>query len=283
MTSLDPLYRIGDQIAAAAHRARRPEHGAGPRARARTSRTRAHPRPGTAHRLLSARAVRRPAPARHDRDGARQRSRRAHRRRADDGARRHRPGADPRPARRPAEAPRHVDRVHHPRSRHRAPLRRPHLRDEDAARWSRAATTGDIFADAEASLYRACCIDAEPRGPQGAGRRRARRSCSTPRNIEVDFPARRRASSAGTATCCARSTASASRCARGETIGVVGESGSGKSTLGRAHPAPAARRAGMVRFEDRNLMPLDRAAHAAAAARSCSSCSRTRSARSRRA
>jgi oligopeptide transport system ATP-binding protein len=44
----------------------------------------------------------------------------------------------------------------------------------------------------------------------------------------------------------------------GETIGVVGESGSGKSTLGRAilRLVPAA---GLVRFEDRNLMPLDRA------------------------
>ena len=45
----------------------------------------------------------------------------------------------------------------------------------------------------------------------------------------------------------------------GETIGVVGESGSGKSTLGRAvlRLLPSA---GLVRFEDRNLAPLDRAA-----------------------
>ncbi len=45
---------------------------------------------------------------------------------------------------------------------------------------------------------------------------------------------------------------------RGETVGVVGESGSGKSTLGRAllKLVPAS---GMVRFEDRNLAPLDRA------------------------
>ena len=44
----------------------------------------------------------------------------------------------------------------------------------------------------------------------------------------------------------------------GETVGVVGESGSGKSTLGRAilRLQPAC---GIVRFEDRNLMPLDRA------------------------
>jgi ABC-type microcin C transport system duplicated ATPase subunit YejF len=45
---------------------------------------------------------------------------------------------------------------------------------------------------------------------------------------------------------------------RGETLGVVGESGSGKSTLGRAllklQPA-----SGLIRFEDRDLAPLDRA------------------------
>jgi oligopeptide transport system ATP-binding protein len=45
---------------------------------------------------------------------------------------------------------------------------------------------------------------------------------------------------------------------QGETVGVVGESGSGKSTLGRAilRLLPAG---GTVRFEDRELMPLDRA------------------------
>ena len=45
----------------------------------------------------------------------------------------------------------------------------------------------------------------------------------------------------------------------GETVGVVGESGSGKSTLGRAvlHLQPAS---GLVRFEDRNLAPLSRTA-----------------------
>jgi oligopeptide transport system ATP-binding protein len=44
---------------------------------------------------------------------------------------------------------------------------------------------------------------------------------------------------------------------QGETLGVVGESGSGKSTLGRAllRLVPAS---GMVRFEDRALMPLSR-------------------------
>jgi oligopeptide transport system ATP-binding protein len=46
---------------------------------------------------------------------------------------------------------------------------------------------------------------------------------------------------------------------RGQTIGIVGESGSGKSTLGKAvlKLVPSA---GTVRFEDRALEPLDRAA-----------------------
>ncbi len=46
---------------------------------------------------------------------------------------------------------------------------------------------------------------------------------------------------------------------RGQTIGIVGESGSGKSTLGRAvlRLIPSA---GHIRFEDRTLQPLDRAA-----------------------
>jgi oligopeptide transport system ATP-binding protein len=43
----------------------------------------------------------------------------------------------------------------------------------------------------------------------------------------------------------------------GETVGVVGESGSGKSTLGRA-VLRLQDASGLVRFEDRNLMPLDR-------------------------
>ncbi|MBN8535169.1 MAG: ABC transporter ATP-binding protein [Rhizobiales bacterium] len=46
---------------------------------------------------------------------------------------------------------------------------------------------------------------------------------------------------------------------RGETVGIVGESGSGKSTLGRAimRMIPAT---GSISFEDRALLPLDKAA-----------------------
>ena len=67
--------------------------GAG--ADARTADAGRHSRSGNAAAKLSAPVVRRPAPARHDRDGARQRAGSADRRRADHRARRHGAGADP--------------------------------------------------------------------------------------------------------------------------------------------------------------------------------------------
>jgi oligopeptide transport system ATP-binding protein len=48
------------------------------------------------------------------------------------------------------------------------------------------------------------------------------------------------------------------RLRRGQTLGVVGESGSGKSTLGRAVLRLLPAEAGLVRFEDRNLAPLSK-------------------------
>ena len=126
----------------------------------------------------------------------------------------------------------------------------------------------------------ACCIDAEPRG------RKEPPPADAPivleaKNIEVELHARAAASSTQRATCCAPSTASASRCAPA------------RPSASSANPARASRRSGapscacmpasgLIRFEDRNLMPLDRAACGRCAA-SCSSSSRTRSAPSRRA
>ena len=75
MTSLDPLYRIGDQIALPLT-----AHGGLSKAHARERAIELLelvriPGSGAPHRLLSARDVGRPAPARDDRDGARQQSR----------------------------------------------------------------------------------------------------------------------------------------------------------------------------------------------------------------
>ena len=88
------------------------------------------PNPETRLQELSASDVRRPAPARDDRDGARQRARPVDRRRADDRAGRHRAGANPQASQGIAGPPRHGDAVHHPRPRHRPQDRRPGLRDE---------------------------------------------------------------------------------------------------------------------------------------------------------
>ena len=70
LSALHPLYRVGAQIVEAirAHRdlAKAKRAGAGDRAAG----ARRHPRPGAARGRLPARALRRPAPARDDRDGA---------------------------------------------------------------------------------------------------------------------------------------------------------------------------------------------------------------------
>ena len=98
MTSLNPLHTIEKQIGEILllHQGL-----TGAAARTRTIELLTQvgiPEPETRLGELSAPAVRRPAPARDDRDGARQRARSADRRRADDRARCHRAGADPQPA-----------------------------------------------------------------------------------------------------------------------------------------------------------------------------------------
>jgi ABC-type microcin C transport system duplicated ATPase subunit YejF len=115
--------------------------------------------------------------------------------------------------------------------------------------------TGDLFA-APKHPYTRMLIDAEPRG------RKEPVPASAPtvldaRNIEVTFGLKKGLFASQSHLLRAVDGVSLSVRA-GETIGVVGESGSGKSTLGRAilRLLPAA---GIVRFEDRDLMPLDRA------------------------
>ena len=191
MTSLDPLYTIGSQLIEPIrwHRGLSKARGADAQAIELLEARRASPSPERRIEGLSARIVRRPAPARDDRHGARQRPRHPDRRRADDRARRDDPGADPGAARRAAGAARHGDRLHHPRPRHRPALRRPGLRDAARARWWRAATTEAHLQRPAASLH------------QHAARRRARRD------------ARRR---------CRRRAASCSRAATSRSIFRIG-------------------------------------------------------------
>ena len=114
MTALNPLRTIGDQI--------------GEMFSIHTDLSKAEiarkvlalladvriPDPEGRRKGLSARTLRRPAPARHDRDGAGARPEAADRRRADHRARRHHAGADPETDPRPAAAPQDRGAVHHP-------------------------------------------------------------------------------------------------------------------------------------------------------------------------
>jgi ABC-type microcin C transport system duplicated ATPase subunit YejF len=115
--------------------------------------------------------------------------------------------------------------------------------------------TGEIFRDPK-HPYTRMLIDAEPRG------RKEPAATNTPlvldaRNIEVVFQLK--SGLLGRTKHELRAVDGVSLSVRaGETVGVVGESGSGKSTLGRAILRLQSA-SGIVRFEDRNLMPLDRA------------------------
>ena len=114
MTSLNPLHTIEAQIGEILllHSGISGADGAG--AHARTVDAGRHSRSRNAAEKLSASIVRRPAPARHDRDGARQRAGPADRGRADHRARRHGAGPDPGAAGRDPRPARHEHAVHHP-------------------------------------------------------------------------------------------------------------------------------------------------------------------------
>ena len=97
MTALNPVMRCGDQIDEVLATHTQTERRRAPRrACAAIIRDVASARAGADDRVVSAPALRRPAPAHHDRDGAGAQARAADRRRADDRARRHDAGADPR-------------------------------------------------------------------------------------------------------------------------------------------------------------------------------------------
>ena len=130
MTSLNPLHRVGRQVAEAITLHRRC-----PPSKLRARVIEVLNQAGFADAetpagRLPASALRRPAPARDDRHGARQRSCPADRRRTDHRARRDDPGADPEAARAPAHGAPAGDAADHPRPADRPPLRRHGLRDE---------------------------------------------------------------------------------------------------------------------------------------------------------
>ena len=145
MTSLDPVYRVGDQIVEQirAHDRKISKAQALDRAVELMERV-GIPRAAERAALLPARVLRRHAPARDDRDGAVVLAQAADRRRADDRARRDDPGADPRRAARAARRDRRRGHPRHPRPRrrrrHRRPgrrhVRRPRRRAGDARRAS---------------------------------------------------------------------------------------------------------------------------------------------------
>ena len=147
MTSLNPVMTIGQQIAEALILHQRHDRKAGAEARRRDAATWSRiPEPAAARQGVSAPALRRHAPARHDRHGARLQSQGADRRRADHGARRHHPGADPRADRRAAARARHRRDPDHPRSRRgRRDGASASSSCMPAAR-SRRPTVGELFA-----------------------------------------------------------------------------------------------------------------------------------------
>ena len=129
MTSLNPVYRVGDQIVEQirAHRKVSDEEAWERAVRAAPASV-GIPNAERAGARLSVRVLGRDAPAGDDRDGPCARARDPDRRRADHRARRHDPGADPAADRGPQPRPRPGGDPDHPRPGRRRRGRRPRAR-----------------------------------------------------------------------------------------------------------------------------------------------------------
>ena len=129
MTSLDPCFSVGSQVAETIRAHRPVDRRAARETALSAAHRRRHPGAGAPLRRSTSPPVGGHAPARRHRDRARQRTGAAHRGRADHGARRHDPVAGPRSAAGPpADAPHH-DPADHARPRRRRAALRPRRRD----------------------------------------------------------------------------------------------------------------------------------------------------------
>ena len=129
MTSLNPVYTVGKQLAEAVRAHHRVDPEDGEEAGDRDARPGRHPSGPNACRRLPARVLRRDASTGDDRHGDHQQPRHHHRRRADDGPRRHRAGADPGDAAGGEGRGQRGDHPDHPRPRRDRRDGRPGERD----------------------------------------------------------------------------------------------------------------------------------------------------------
>ena len=129
MTSLNPVFTIGEQVMETIRAHERLSPARRLRPRAGDAGEGRHPLRRAPHGRLSAPALRRPAPARDAGDRAGLPPAPADRRRTHHRARRHHPGADPRPDDGPARRVRHGDHHHHPQHGRGRRDRRPRAGD----------------------------------------------------------------------------------------------------------------------------------------------------------
>ena len=123
LTALNPVLKVGDQIAEAVTAHQGISGNQAHASRDRDARPRRHPAAGHTRRPVPSRVLGRHAPEGDDRDGDLQRPRSADRGRADNRARRDHPGPDPRGHPAGAGGDEVRGRLHHPRPRCHRPSR----------------------------------------------------------------------------------------------------------------------------------------------------------------